>query len=146
LAGGIKSQHELTTPQKFFPSPTMSTRSVLPPQGLFAGLTADQLIAEEQEHQADELPAPSVLGKRTTPSGDVGSDSEGDGDEEPPGRRGGGLPSHSSPGTHPNPATLQMEQTVRRMAKRLKLPNESISLVEQFSQVDTTNPLFETDD
>ena len=84
-------------------------------QNVFTGLSADQLIAEEQERQNDELPAPSVLGKRTLPSGDARSD--GEDDEELLGPGGESLPSCPSPATHLNPATLQMEQTIRRMAK-----------------------------
>lgn len=113
-------------------------------QDLFPGLDADQLIAEEQEHQTDVLLVPSVLGKRTSPSGDAESDIEGDG--ESPGTEGDSLPSHLSSATHPNPATLQMEQAIRRTAKRLRLSNENISLVERFAQVSTPNSLFETSD
>jgi len=140
FARGIKSQHELVIHTSFFPPPTMSIPSESLLQNMFAGLNADQLIAEEQEHQNDELPAPSVLGKRTSPSGDAGSDGEDDG--ELPGPGGESLLSRLSPATHPNPATLQMEQTIRRMAKRLKLSNKSTSLVEQFAQVSTVGPLL----
>ena len=121
-----------------FASPTMSTSP-----GLFAGLTAVEIIAQEQEHQAAELPAPSALGKRASPSGDA--DSNGRDDEEPlsPGRENS--QSHSILVTHPNPGMLQMEQTIRRMAKWLKLLNENISLVEQFYQVSITSLALEID-
>ena len=112
--------------------------------GLFAGLTAAEIIAQEHEHQATELSAPSALGKRTSPSGDA--DSDGRDDEEPPPSPGHeSSPSHSTSVTHPSPGTLQMEQAIRRMAKRMKLSNESISLVEQFSQVSITSLALEID-
>ena len=48
------------THMSFFPPPTMFIPSESLLQNVFTGLSADQLIAEEQERQNDELPAPSV--------------------------------------------------------------------------------------
>ena len=101
-------------------------------ESLFAGSSTEELIAEEQEHQATEVSVPSVLGKRTSPSGGVDSDDDSDGESSIPGNDN--LPSRSNSATHPNPGSLQVEQAIRRMAKRLKLSNENISLVEQFTQ------------
>lgn len=109
---------------------------------LFGGITAEDLIAEEQERQTADLSTPSTLGKRTSPSGDSDSDRHEEEEEEPAIPRGESLPSHSTSATHPNPGSLQMEQVIRRTAKRLKLPNEDISLVETFAQVSVVNPLY----
>jgi len=118
----------------------MSTSPKSPLDGLFPGLNPDQLIAEEE---AAELSVPSTLGKRTLPSGDTDNEYEDDGPKSPsPG--GESSPDHSSSVTHPNPGTLEMDQAVRRMAKRLKLSNENLSLVEHFAQVSSTNPLCRT--
>ena len=72
-------------------------------------------------------------------------DSDGRDDKEPPSPGRESSPSHLSSATHLNPGTLQMEQTIRRTAKRLKLSNESISLVEQFAQVSIASLVLEID-
>lgn len=113
----------------------MSASPDSPLHSLFTGLTTDQVIAEEQGYQTTQPPVRSILGKRTPPLGDKESDDEDDGESPNPGE---GNP-HSRPSSV-NPASLQMEQVVRRMAKRFKFSNESISLVEQFSQVHATKP------
>ena len=124
-----------------FLSATMSVSSDPPPHSFFAGLSTEQLIAEEQEHQATRLLTHSILGKRTSPSGSIESDNEGNRESPSPGDEDSS--SHPSSVTHPNPASLQMDQVIRRMAKRLKLSNESISLVEQFAQVHVPKPQLE---
>jgi len=121
----------------------MPTSPESPLDALFGGISAEQLIAEEQESQDPEPLAPSVLGKRTSPSKDIDSDDEGNGESPSPG--GETSPSSSST-AHPNPATLQIGQTMRRMAKRLRFSNENVSLVEQFTQVGVINPLLEAGD
>lgn len=108
----------------------MSASSESPLDTLFPGLSPDELIAEEQDHQATEFSTPSTLRKRTSPSG--GANTEDEGDRESPGPKS---ESRSNLVTRPNPGTLEVDQAVRRMAKRLKLSNESVSLVEQFAQV-----------
>jgi hypothetical protein len=57
----------------------MSTTPQSPLHSLFNGLSAEALIAEEQEHQATELlaPASSTLGKR------ISETPESDDDESP---------------------------------------------------------------
>jgi len=115
------------SPPTFFSPPAMSSS---PLESLFGGLNADQLIAEEQEHQATQPLAHLVPGRRASPLGNIDSD-----DEEPliPGSESSpGLPSSA---THPNPAPLQTEQVIHRMARRLKFSKENVSVVEQFSQV-----------
>ena len=96
-----------------------------------------------EEHQAAELPAPSALGKHASLSGDANSN--GRDDEEPLSPGCENSQSHLISVTHPNPGMLQMEQTIRRMAKWLKLLNENISLVEQFYQVSITSLALEID-
>ena len=124
----------------------MATSPESPLRGLFAGLSADQLIAEEQEHRAAELSTPSVLGKRPSPPGDSDDNSDSEHDKEPPSQGHEHLPSSSTSATHPNPGSLLMEQAMRRTVKRLKLPNEDISLVEKFVQASIVNLVFVTND
>ena len=111
----------------------MSTSPDSPLGGLFAGLSADQLIAEEEDCQGIPPPTPSTLGKRTLPPGS--NENEDDSDEESASPGNESLPSNPSSLTHPNTRTLQMDQAIRKMTKRLKLSSENVSLVEQFSQV-----------
>jgi len=118
----------------------MSTSPTSLLDGLFTGSSADELIAEEQEHQTTEVRAPSVLGKRTSPSGDVDSDNENDG--EVPSPRTENPPSRSSSVARPTSGSLLVEQAIRRAAKRLKLSNENVSLVEQFAQVSVSLPVI----
>ena len=122
-----------------FSPPTMSALTS-PLDHLFPGLSPDQLIAEEQDHRAAEFSVPSTLGKRTSPSGGIDTEDEDDGESPNPG--GESSPDRSSSTTRPNPRTLEMDQAIRKLAKRLKLSNESVSLVEQFTQVSTTKPLL----
>jgi len=110
---------------------------------LFAGLSPEDLIAQEAEHQATEPPTSSTLGKRTSPSGDPDDDDHGEDEEE---QGGENPPSNSGSATHQNPGSLRMEQAIRRTAKRLKLSNEDISLVEAFAQVSAVNQPPEADD
>ena len=119
----------------------MSASPSYPLDGLFPGLSPDQLIAEEE---AAELPVPSTLRKRTLPSEDTDIEDEPEDGGESPSPGDAGSQGRSSSVTHLNPGTLEMDQAVRRMAKRLKLSNENVSLVEQFSQVSSTNPLCKT--
>jgi hypothetical protein len=115
----------------------MSPSSDSPLDNFFTGLSADQLIAEEEECQTSQplRPAQPVLGKRTVPPGDDRSDDDGNGGSPSPGDRDS--PGHS---TSVNPASLHVEQVIQRMAKRLKLSYENTSLVEQFSQVHIAKP------
>lgn len=103
---------------------------------LFGGLDADELIAHEEEDQTAEPPAPSTLGKRPSPAQD---DGEGDDEEEPSNSRGEDPPGRSDSTTHSESTSLQMGQAIRRAVKRLRLSDENIALVEQFSQVSVTN-------
>lgn len=102
---------------------------------LFGGLDADELIAHEEEDQTAEPPAPSTLGKRPSPA----QDDEGDDEEEPSNSRGEDPPGRSDSTTHSESTSLQMGQAIRRAVKRLRLSDENIALVEQFSQVSVTN-------
>ena len=112
---------------------------------LFANLTAEDLLAEEQEHQATEPSVPSTLGKRASQSRDSDSD-DGEENEEQASPRGKNPPSHSDSATPPDPGSLQMDQAIRRTVKRLKLPNEDILLVETFAQASLANPLVDAND
>ena len=105
---------------------------------LFAGLSTEQLIAEEQEHQEPELVTTSTLGKRTSMSPDP--DSDDNNEEDSPGPEGASSLGRSNSVAQPNAGTLRMDQAIRRIAKRLKLSNESTSLVEQFAQVSLKDP------
>ena len=106
---------------------------------LFANLTAEDLIAEEQEHQASEPSAPSTLGKRASQSRDSDNDSNGEDEEEPASPRNENLSGRSDLATRPNSGSLQMDQAIRRTAKRLKLPDDDISLLETFAQASVAN-------
>lgn len=99
-----------------------------PPNGFFDDLDPDQLDGEEEGGQVTEPPVTPTLRKRSLQSGDSESEDEGG-----PGREDSS--SQPSSATHSNAGTLQMEQTVRRTAKRLKLSNEDTAVVERFSQV-----------
>ena len=112
-----------------------------PLDNLFPGLSPDQLIAEEQDHQGAEFSVPSTLRKCTSPSGGINTEDKDDG--ESPNPRGESSPDHSSSTTCLNPGTLEMDQAIWKLAKQLKLSNENVSLVEQFTQVSTTKPLLE---
>ena len=114
----------------------MSNSPKYPLNDLFPGLSLDQLIAEEE---AAELSVPSTLGKHTLPSRDTDSEDEDNGGSPSP--EGESSPDRSSSVTRLNPGTLEMDHAIQRMAKRLKLSNENVSLVEQFAQVSSTNPL-----
>lgn len=105
---------------------------------LFSGLSPEDLIAEEEEHQGTELSARSTLGKRAAPSEDSDHESQG-GEEEQTSPRNENPPSRPGSTTHQNPGSLRIEQAIRRTAKRLKLPNEDISLLETFTQVSAAN-------
>ena len=113
---------------------------------LFANLTAEDLIAEEEGHQASEPSIPSTLGKRASQSRDSDDESNDEDEEEPASPRNENPPSRSNGTTHPNPASLQIEQVIRRTAKRLKLPNDEISLVESFAQASIANQPLEAND
>ena len=110
---------------------------------LFGDLNPDQMIADERGER-DETPPLSILGKRPSPAGQTDDDSS-DNDEEndPPGTEGRGPRDRTNPGTQTNPGRLRAEQVTRRMAKRLRLSDESASLVEQFSQVGISRSLLE---
>lgn len=117
--------------------------SVLPGPSLhtlFAGLSAEELIAAEADHQLDEefSITPSVLGKRVTRSEE--SESDGDTGRSPSPQAG----DNSSQGNFTNVAALRMEQAIRRLRKRSKLSNEDTALVEQFAQVCLSNFPLET--
>jgi hypothetical protein len=122
----------------------MSTSPRSPLDDLFPGLSADQLIAEEQDHEDTEFSAPSTLGKRTSPSGGVDTEDEDEGNGRSLSPEGESSPNRPSSVTRPNSGMLEMDQAIRRTAKRLKLSNENISLVEKFTQVSLTSPPLET--
>lgn len=109
----------------------MPTSSEASSHTLFAGLTAEELIAAEQEHELDPdlLATPSVLGKRTSPSGEGDSDDDTDRPLSPD------IENHSSLDAHAGTSTLRMKQAVQRLKKRLKLSSEDTVLLEQFVQV-----------
>lgn len=122
-------------------SSTMSTSPTSPLDRLFAGINVDQLIAEEQEHETSgSAPTPPILGKRISPSTDHDPSDSNDEDEREPSAPRGESPSRSSSVVRPNSGSLQVDQATRRMAKRLKLSNEDICLVEKFTQASLANP------
>jgi len=108
----------------------MSTSPEAPPQILFAGLSAEELIAAEQGHRAD--PEPSILGKRPSQTREGDSDDEEYRSPSPEDRDNSG---DSNPSDHANVSTLRTEQAVRRLRKRLKLSNNDTALIGQFAQV-----------
>ena len=116
----------------------MSTTSPPAPPSLFTGLDMDQLIAEEEQHQALESQSPPTLGKRLLPSRDV-SENE---DEEPPGSEDEGPAHRSAPAARLNSGSLRVGQAIRKASKRLKLSNENTSLIEQFSKASATSRFF----
>jgi hypothetical protein len=112
----------------------MSVPSQFLPHNLFVGLDIDsELVGGEEDLPVVEPSVPSTLGKRHSPSGESSGEEEdgesprGPEDEPPLGR--------SVSVTHPNPGSLQEEQAVQRMTKRLKLSSDDTSLIERFSQV-----------
>ena len=111
----------------------MSATPQSPLHTLFNGLSAEELIAEEQEHQVSETltPASSILGKRTSEFPESDNDDEGPRSPSPEGEDLSG----PSSGTQGNSGSLLTEQSIRRLGKRLRLSNEDITLVEQFAQV-----------
>jgi hypothetical protein len=108
---------------------SVSPKNPLP--ALFAGLSAEELITAEEEHQLDPelLITPPVLGKRAARTEDDDSD---DGAGRSPSPESENDP---NPGNHTDVSALRMEQAARRLKKRLKLSSEHASLVEQFVQV-----------
>lgn len=112
---------------------TAPTTPGLSLETLFGGLDPDQIIADEEEDLT--LPV-SILGKRTAPPGQISNGNDDDDEENgSPDPEGRDLQGRSGPATQINTGTLQIEQIIRRTAKRLRLSHESTSLVEQFSQV-----------
>ena len=110
----------------------MSVPPESPLNALFAGLSAEELIAAEQGHQLDpELSTiPSILGKRAARLEDNNNDDEDGADRSP-------SPDveNNSPRSHTNVSALQMEQAMRKLRKWLKLSSEDTALIEQFTQV-----------
>ena len=120
--------------------PPVSAAPGLSVENLFGDLDPDEIIADEEDNQT---PPPSTLGKRPLSPGQTDEDHNDDDEEEnnPPGPESRGPRGRSSPGTQANPGSLRVEQVIRRLTKRLRLLDESISLIEQFAQVRTSSSL-----
>ena len=111
-------------------------------QTLFGDLNPDQIIANERDER-DETPPLSILGKRPSPARQTGNDDDNDDElDNPPGTEGRGPQDRTNPRTQMNPGSLRVEQVTRRMTKRLRLSDESVSLIEQFNQVDISCSLL----
>jgi hypothetical protein len=107
----------------------MSVPPEHPLPALFAGLSAEELIAAEEVHQLDPEPLIThpVLGKRAARTEDDNSDDEAGESPSPE--------PENDLGNHTDVSMLRMEQAVRRLKKRLRLSNEHAALIEQFVQV-----------